>query len=175
MTDKRSPHPKPASGAHRLASRKDSVQQPAKSRESNAPPSNKTSVDPKAAKLKREGEWIKPPLAPDAAFAAGNDNTDENPEGEPNEPGDSGIDPFTNDDALIESFGNDIEGLVDVDDADNAFLAESSETGDVDTSKRRRYHHESEIFGATDLPTGRAKLELLEEERRLKELLGDSF
>jgi len=38
-----------------------------------------------------------------------------------------------------------------------------------------RYQHESEVFGLTEVSTGRAKLELLEEERLLKEMLSDSF
>jgi|GEM_PF-4014498 len=80
-------------------------------------------------------------------------------------------------DAEDEIHVTDIDDL-DADDADSQEqLAEiEANTAPADSGESvHRYQHNSEIFGSTEVSTGRAKLELLEEERRLKEMLNDSF
>jgi len=89
-----------------------------------------------------------------------------------------------NSDGQNNEFDDDAEILVaDVDDleTDDGGTDEEELVDEIESSvasedeSASRYQHESEVFGFTEVSTGRAKLELLEEERLLKEMLSDSF
>lgn len=65
---------------------------------------------------------------------------------------------------------------LDIGDEDEDELVAEEETQSVELDEStQRYAYESEIFGKKELSTSREKLELLREERALREMLGDSF
>lgn len=70
---------------------------------------------------------------------------------------------------------SDLETSDTADEEVDEIVAESEIEDIAKEGKLRRYQHESEIFGKTEVSNGRKKLELLREERLLKEMLGDDF